>query len=285
MRIAFLADIHGNLPALEAVVADMREQSPDAVYLVGDQINRCPWSNEVLDLVTEQEWPAIYGNHESVISRLDTAHTPPSLNNRERFADLWWTWERMTPPHLQLIRALPAELRIEEEGMAPIRIFHGIPGDPFSGFLAETAPGQMLDALSDVPESVVVCGHTHKPLHRKIGGWEVFNGGSVGMPYNGDPRAQYLLLSAQNFEWVADFRAVDYSWERVQRAFVESGFIRACGELAGLYLRTIMTGEPWASDFGQWLKHQPKELQNNLDRAVTMYITKHGPGNWAFVPE
>jgi NAD(P)-dependent dehydrogenase (short-subunit alcohol dehydrogenase family) len=72
MRIAVLADIHGNLPALEAVIADLHTQAPDAVYLAGDQICRVPWHNEVMAIVREQGWPGIFGNHEWVIGRIGT---------------------------------------------------------------------------------------------------------------------------------------------------------------------------------------------------------------------
>ncbi|MEZ4582430.1 MAG: metallophosphoesterase family protein [Caldilineaceae bacterium] len=108
LRLAFLADIHGNLPALEAVLADVRAQSPDAVYLVGDQINRCPWHNEVLDLLDIYGWPAIAGNHELVIGIIGTPHNYPPFTDRNRFAVLWWTWETLAPRHLRAIRTLPS---------------------------------------------------------------------------------------------------------------------------------------------------------------------------------
>ena len=108
MRIAFLADIHSNLPALEAVVQDLASQAPDAIYLVGDQVNRCPWPNEVMDLLGGQGWPAIYGNHDLVVGNLDTAETRTAFADRSRFPCLWWTAEVLQPEHLQTLRALPA---------------------------------------------------------------------------------------------------------------------------------------------------------------------------------
>src|SRR5688500_2755152 len=100
MRIAVLADIHSNLPALEAVHADLRGMAPDLVLLAGDQVNRCPWPNEVMALIEDEGWPAILGNHELVISNLGTPDGHPLFNDRQRFADLWWTLEELTPEHL-----------------------------------------------------------------------------------------------------------------------------------------------------------------------------------------
>src|SRR5215212_4824484 len=103
MRVAILADIHGNLPALEAVLSDLKTQSPDVVYLAGDQINRCPWSNEVLDLQASLAWPAIQGNHELIIGAINTPANRPPFTNRTRFIDLWWTQEHLPAHHLAAI--------------------------------------------------------------------------------------------------------------------------------------------------------------------------------------
>ena len=196
MRIAFLADIHSNLPALEAVLGDLQTQAPDAVYLVGDQVNRCPWPNEVMDLLAAQNWPAIYGNHDLVVGRLNTAETRSDFGDRSRFPCLWWTAEVLTPAHLQTLRELPAELRLDLPAGPPIRLLHGIPGNPFVGFYPEASDEEVATQIKPIAEPVIVSGHTHRPLARQVGRQWLFNGGSVGMPYNDDPRAQYLLLDA-----------------------------------------------------------------------------------------
>ena len=73
MRLAFLADIHGNLPALEAVIRDLQDLAPDQVFLAGDLVNRCPWNNEVMELLADTGWPGVVGNHDLVVGRI---HTP-----------------------------------------------------------------------------------------------------------------------------------------------------------------------------------------------------------------
>ena len=285
MRLAILADIHGNLPAFEAVLADLKQQSPDAVYFAGDQINRCPWNNEVMDLVTTLGWPTIQGNHELVIGAINTPANRPPFTNRTRFVDLWWTQEHLHPHHLATLRQWPLELRLTFAESPPIRLIHGVPGNPFLGLLAETTDAAVIDALTQVDESVVVCAHTHRPLARAVARWQIFNGGSVGASYDGDPRAHYLLLDAIHGQWQPTFCRVDYDRTIIPLSFRASGMLAALGPLGDLHLRTILDGEPWSSDFGFWMRTQPAELQQDLQRAIALYLQQHGPGRWAFTGE
>jgi predicted phosphodiesterase len=282
-RIAFLADIHGNLPALEAVAKDLSAQSPDAVFLVGDQINRCPWNNEVMDLIASQGWPSIYGNHEFVIRNLAAPHDPWTFDDRQRFPDLWWSMQRLEARHMETIRGLPPELSLEFGEGAPIHVVHGVPGDPFRGVYPDTDEREVAKAFAAVGEPVIVCAHTHRPLRRTVGNRRIFNGGSVGMPYNGDTRAQYLILSCRNDEWTPAYRRVQYPLESVRAGFKDRDLHAAFGAFASVYLRTIETGDPWASDFGHWLNSQPPHLQHDIERAFVIYKRLHGPGRWSFL--
>ena len=292
MRIAILADIHGNLPALEAVCADLRRQQPDLVFLGGDQVNRCPWSNEVMDLVADMGWPAIAGNHELVLAALGTPASRPIFEIRQRFPDLWWTWDRLPPHHLAAIRSLSPERTIRLEGAPPIRLVHGLSGNPLQGYTEQMSNEQMAETLLGVEEPVVIGAHTHQPVSRQVGRWTVYNPGSIGMPYNGDPRAQYLLLDlvqgdGRNGEngpyWRPTFRQVAYPVELVRQGYIESGLAEVCGPLASLYIQTIETGLPWVSDFGYWMRSQPESAVDNLEQAVAEYREHHGPGRWAFM--
>jgi predicted phosphodiesterase len=292
MRIAFLADIHGNLPALEAVVADLKKQAPDAVYLVGDQINRCPWTNEVLDLIADKGWTGICGNHELVVRHLAKPHSPIVFDNRKRFVDLWWTVERLDDRHLAAIEELPEELELEFDGCEAVRIVHGVPGDAFRGIFPGTEPEQVAAMLENVVEPIVVCGHTHRPLQRTyqrsdgdrshVGAHFVVNGGSVGIPYNGDARAQYVLLTNDGGRWAPLYRRVEYPLDAIRAAFGRSDLTEAYGPLTEIHLRTVETALPWSSDFQYWLGHERPDLQENLTEALAVYEHSHGPGRWYF---
>jgi len=280
--MAILADIHGNLPALEAVVADLRQSAPDVVYLAGDQVNRCPWNREVMALIETMGWPAIAGNHDLVVGRINTPENRPPFTERAHFPTLWWTQEQLTAEQLKTIRQWPLERRISFDGFPAIRLFHGIPETPFVGILPEDPAAQISELLQDVTESVILCGHTHRPLARTVDQWTIYNGGSVGIPYNSDPSAQYLLLDGIENAWQPTWRRVAYDHSPIPLAFESSGLQAASGPMAELHLRTIMNGEPWISDFGHWLYHQEDESRADMTKAVAAYLATHGPGHWSF---
>ena len=281
-RIAVLADIHSNLPALEAVQADLRAMAPDMVFLGGDQINRCPWPNEVMSLIDDAGWPAIYGNHELTILNLNSPEPARIFDEKPRFADLWWTLDQLKTEYLAEIQRLPGERRILLDGAPPILLLHGLPENPFEGFYPEMDDAEMAEKAAAITEPVVVSAHTHKPLARAIGAKQLFNPGSVGMPYNGDPRAQYLLLDFDGAAWQPTFRQVEYDREVVHKAFERLGLFEAYGPLGPLYWQTIATGDPWVSDFQIWMRDQALTVRSDLERAVALYLSVHGPGKWAF---
>jgi predicted phosphodiesterase len=284
MRIAVLADIHSNLPALEAVQADLHLAAPDMVLVGGDQVNRCPWPNEVLDLIEAEGWPMIAGNHELMIASLDTPDQPPIFNQRERFADLWWTRDQLTPEHLAQFPVLPLDRRIEVADGPTILLLHGLKNNPFEGIVPEMDDAQILAKLEGIEEPVVLTAHTHYPLARAVDGKQVFNPGSVGMPYNGDPRAQYMLLDSDGVTWHPTFRQVEYDRGLVREAFDRQGLFTAYGPLGPLYWQTVATGDPWVSDFQVWMRENPIFHKDDLEHAVEVYLSIHGPGRWAFAP-
>ncbi len=293
MRIAILADIHGNLPALEAVLADLEKQAPDAVYLGGDQINRCPWNNEVLDLLHDLRWPAILGNHEIILRRLNTSENRPPYTDRQLFPTLWWTMEQLSDANLRSLQTLPDDLAITLPDTPPIRLIHGRPNNPYLGLFEQSSDAELLEQTASVKEETIACGHTHQPMVRCIESAErtvrIYNGGSVGLPYNGDPRAQYLLLDLEESrqravkQWMPTLRRIDYDHSVVEEAFHTSGMYDAIGPLAELHLRTVLTGHPWTSDFGYWIRSQSAEMKADLGTAIECYLQKYGPGHWAFV--
>lgn len=285
MRLAFLADIHGNLPALEAVLADFALQSPDLVFLVGDQVNRCPWNNEVMDLIAERGWPAIQGNHDLVVGSINTPSNWPPFTDQSQFPSLWWTQATLKPHHLVTLRALPAEMLLAFDGAPAIRMLHGVPGNPFIGLLPYTVEDVIVERIRNIDEDFLVVGHTHRPMDRTVRRWRILNGGSVGLPYNGDTRAQYLILDRTSDGWQPTFRQIEYDHSPIPAAFRASGLLAAAGVKGELHLRTAMTGQPWSSDFGYWFKHQSPLLQQDVERAVTLYLDAHGPGRWSFSDE
>ncbi len=300
LRLAILGDIHGNLPAFEVVIDDIDRKTPDAVFLLGDLINRCPWTQEVLDIVRQRGWLSVQGNHDLVISLLHTPDCWPIFNERNRFPIVHWTWEQLRPNDIRYLLNLPHDLLIEIDNAPPLRLFHGLPGDPFSGITPATENSSIAGSIAIYDEPVILCGHTHQPLDRTVEKPEsasangpefivrqrILNPGSVGVPYNGDPRAHYLLLDLVeengNQSWRPILRQLEYDRDRLVRAFHTSGQSAASEAVTKLMLRTLEDGLPWISDFPQWLRDQPSKLRSNPESAVDLYLETHGPGQWAF---
>ena len=300
IRLAFLGDIHGNLPALEAVLDEIDKQTPDAVFLLGDLLNRCPWTLDVVDVLRQRDWPSVQGNHDLVLANLNTPEGPPTFNDKNRFPNIHWTWEQMRPHDLCYLRNLPHDLLIEIQGAPSLRLFHGLPDNPFAGIVPDADEESVSSQIAVYDESVLICGHTHQPMDRTItaqssehnGGsypckQRILNPGSVGMPYNGDPRAHYLLLDLVKEDgklgWQPQFRRLDYDFDRVASAFRSSGLLESSGAIAALNLRTIKDGQPWASDYQQWVRNQPHAVRSDPENAVEMYLKSHGPSQWAFL--
>ncbi|MCB0047612.1 MAG: metallophosphoesterase family protein [Caldilineaceae bacterium] len=286
MRVAVFADIHGNLPAFEAALADLNAQAPDAVFLGGDQINRCPWNNEVMDLMLDLGWPAIQGNHELVVGAIKTPENWWPFTERHRFPILWWSQENLHPDYLPLIRTLPESLHIHFDGAPPIWLLHGLPGNPHMGFYPAMTDDDIRGELGGTDEQLIISSHTHRPLDRRVDGWRIVNPGSVGLPYNGDPRAQYALLDLvagpNGPAWQATFRQVAYDHSVIPSAYHASGLYAAGGPKSELALCTLMSGHPWSSDFGVWMRHQPLDAADDMGKAVADYLAVHGPDHWAF---
>lgn len=280
--VALVSDLHGNLPALEAVVADIRRWRPDAVYVLGDMTNGACWSGAVLDLLAQLGWPMLIGNHDDAVLQLGSARMEPRYADRRNYAALWWTRETLLPRHLAALEALPLQFGLSAPDAPPLRLIHGLPGDFFRGFRPETPEQWAVDRLSGVVERTVAGGHTHVPMQRRIGDWLVLNSGSVGVPYDGDVRASYLRLEGSPQGWRAETHRVPYALSVVEQGFYDSGLASEGGVMARMFLRSILSGQPWVADYAWWLRSQLSVQLLDPDRAEQLYMASHGPGRWSF---
>jgi predicted phosphodiesterase len=281
-RIALISDIHGNLPALRAVLDDLSSRRPDAVYVLGDMVNGCPWSSDVLDIILERGWPMLLGNHDDAVLQLGTPRMEARYGDRERYGTLWWTHDHLTPAHLACLAGLPLELSVRLPDKPAVRLVHGIPGNFFIGFRPNDSEERTTGHLGTAVEPVVAGGHTHFPLVRRTGRSLIVNDGSVGAPYDGNPWASYALLEGDREGWQAEVRRVAYDLAAVDRGFHESGLLAAGGVTAELFRRSVLTAQPWTSDFLWWMREQTPESLVDLWGALRMYDAQHGPGHWAF---
>lgn len=191
-RVAALYDIHGNLPALEAALTAVSAKQPDLIVIGGDALSG-PFPKETLTRLAQldAEVRFVRGNCERAIVEAFDGGVDPS---REP-VDLWAA-QQLDHPDRDCIAAWAEDAVVEIAGLGAVRFCHASPRSDTECLTIRTPEQRLLDALSGVPETVVVCGHTHMPFDRAVGRWRVVNAGSVGMPY-GSPGAHWLLLGPE----------------------------------------------------------------------------------------
>jgi predicted phosphodiesterase len=208
MRVAALYDIHGNLPALEAVLNVVRQEQFDRIVVGGDVLPG-PMPVETMSALLSFEVPTrfIHGNGELAVLAQITATDDPStvsywgtssgepLSEQQRPA-LRWTAQQVHPQYSDLLSTWPKTLRLTVAGLGNVLFCHGTPRSEVEIVTSVTPEDQLLPILDGLGVDVVVCGHTHMQFDRNVGRVRLVNAGSVGMPF-GDPGAYWLQLGPE----------------------------------------------------------------------------------------
>jgi predicted phosphodiesterase len=207
MRVAALYDIHGNLPALEAVLAEVRRAGADLVVVGGDALPG-PMPRETLDALLDLDIPArfIVGNGEAAVLA-EKAGAEVALPETVR-ETLRWTAQQLLPAHETWLAGWPRTLRVEIPGLDEVLFCHATPRSDTEIFTRLTPEDRLAPAFAGVDAPLVVCGHTHMQFERTVGTIRVVNAGSVGMPF-GRPGADWLLLGPG-----VELRHTDYDLRR-----------------------------------------------------------------------
>jgi len=240
-RLAILADIHGNLPALEATLADLAAFSADGVVVAGDLINWGPFSAAVVERVVAAGWAVIRGNNEFYLLDYDTPRAPTAWSDPTQFTMLPWLRRQLAGPLHARIAAWPDTLSIRPPDAPPLRILHGSARSNSEGIFPTVGEAELALLLAGVSEGTIVAAHTHLPLDRRIGRWHILNPGSVGVPLQGELIASYLLLDGDQSGWRGTFRRVPIDNDVLFAAFTESGFAAECGVVGELVIDEFRT--------------------------------------------
>ena len=197
MRIAIFSDIHGNLPALKAVLADIEAQEPDRVYCLGDLVGYAASPNEVVDLIRQRGLPTVMGNYDDGVgferAECGCAYREP-LDQELGQQSLEWTKAHTTEANGKaFLRELVPQIRFEADGKR-ILLVHGSPRK-MNEYLFEDRPLSSFQRLARSSEAdVIAFGHTHMPYLKRVDGVLFVNVGSVGKPKDGDARGCYAVL-------------------------------------------------------------------------------------------
>jgi putative phosphoesterase len=195
MRVAALYDIHGNLPALDAVLEELDAE----LVVVGGDVAPGPMVGDVLDRLAALDVPVrwVMGNGDREVLEGAGGLAPAELTA--------WTAQRLSDEQRGLLAAFEPTVELEVEGLGAVLFCHGSPRSDTEIITQITPPERLAPMLDDVAADVVVCGHTHHQFDRVVHGKRVVNAGSVGMPYQGAAAAFWLLLGPD-----VELRRTDY---------------------------------------------------------------------------
>jgi predicted phosphodiesterase len=244
MRLALISDIHGNLPALAAVLADLDGcGAVDLIWCLGDlaalggQPQECVQALRSLREERGDDKVKIIGGNTDryLVTGARIAFSPPKeesefsayRDNILRMSAInAWNMARLNWEDFSLLRdILGRELKLDVEDYGIARGFHAIPGDDESTALRpDSADEEAADALLDRGGRLALCGHTHLALDRQVNGWRVINPGSVGLSFGNPGLAEWALLEWQAGALSVDFRAVPYDVEATLREWEQLGY-------------------------------------------------------------
>lgn len=241
-RIAVIADIHGNLPAFDAIMKDLETRDIDHVIIAGDMITDCPDSDEVLTLVRKSEnRTVIKGNREQYF-----------LDHRAGLKDHWtkagqmsammWTFDRLSPDNIRFMEQLKDQQTLVC-GDLTIRIVHGSPDSPSELLYPEKGKKRFREVLSRLEEDILICGHSHEQWFAEKNGKWALNPGSAGVHFNRGKGAEYAVLAIDGRKVSAELLAAPYSLDELKKRFMESGLFEASPHWSRSIIDSLDKGE------------------------------------------
>jgi putative phosphoesterase len=198
MLMAFVSDIHGNLPALKAAVADARARGAAEVICAGDITGYGPFPNEVCDYLEKNGIESITGNYDckvlDVIKQGESAAAELPKKKREL---LFWTVKHTGKSARHFLAALPENIERELPAGNKLLVVHGSPSSNDDAIYPSITTRGLEAKLNGTHPDILVCGHSHIPFVKRIGGLLIVNCGSAGHPVDGDPNPSYAIVSIE----------------------------------------------------------------------------------------
>ncbi len=271
MQIAVLADIHGNLPALEAVAADVDRLHPDLVFVAGDFQNRGPNPREVTEFVAKSGWTLLRGNHEDYVIRQSLRSRTEDLADDYKLLPARWTAD-LTSDFVEAIIQLPIATTLIGPDKLSITIAHGSPRSNNEGFFPTTTEAKAREMIGNDPPALLCVGHSHLPFVRQVNTTLLVNVGAVGFPFDGDRRASFGLITWDQDQWEVEIRRIEYAVEKVLEEFERVNFYQGAGPLSHLIRRELESARPHLTPFEYLFGTPLREGKFSIHGAVEAYM-------------
>jgi len=253
VKIAVLADIHGNLPAFNAVLAEIESENVNQILVAGDFLGG-PYPVEVLELLNSLNACIIRGNSDDYILKIYSNPMDSEWYTSKQFSPTYWIYKQLNQNWLNFIDSLPKQEVISIHGTDEILMVHSIhlpmlPTDD-SGILITDKYNKIVDSFTKkIEQPVLIFAHNHVPWNQNINERLALNPGSIGCPLNGIIGAQYALMEWKMDRWEVYLRTAYYCINEINKAYIESGFLEEGGPVAKAFLYGIKTGRDIAGMF------------------------------------
>ncbi len=241
MKIAILSDIHANLPALQAVLADAEAHQVDRYAIAGDLITDGPDNAAVLKLVRSLNCPVIMGNREDYIIRYRNDEKPDWDDSLQMAAVLWANMG-IGDEEYRFISTLPEQAVIELEGRQTLRVVHGSPFSMYELLKPHQDMAAVERAALAVGEPALAFGHNHIQWSGVVHGRLLLNPGSVGVHFNAERMAEYAILTCEKGQLSAELRLVPYNFEELERHLETSGLMAAAPVWTKITFESVKDG-------------------------------------------
>lgn len=275
MRIAVIADIHGNLYAMQALIHEIDSWKPDRVIVLGDVVNRGPRPKECLEIILERAekdgWLLVRGNHEDYVIDLACSNGDVSPFYNEVHQATKWTLEKLDFDVSSLISMPPSQELNDPAGNLTI-FTHASQRGNRDGIYPETTDDELREQI-DGNASLFCVGHTHRPLIRKIDNTKVINVGSAGLPFDGDTHPSYGRVEWLDNQWIAEISRFEYDIDAARRDFFNSGYWSEAGPLVRLVLIEL---EQARSMLYYWAtRYQKLAIEGKISMAASVDAILH----------
>ena len=248
-RLAVMADIHGNLPGFEAVMADLQQYQPLDGFLAAGDIVGGPGQEIILQRLMALHAVIAHGNGEVSVLQVVNGSAPAYVFTTRQFSLVRWVVEHLSPSSLAFLRSQPAQAVLTLPGAQAVRVVHGSPRSVDELVNPLRSPALLAEVMALAAEPVVVFGHTHWPFQARLDdGRLALNPGAVCFPEDGYIGAQYALLDWDGVQWTAQHHTVPYNLDEFRRSYRESGFL-AVSPLCRIYLEDVYSGKDTLHDF------------------------------------
>ena len=244
MKVALLGDVHANLPALEAVLADARARGAEAIWHLGDFVGYGAFPEAVVCCLRAAQALSVIGNYDRKALKAKKGK-PPTTKSPQKWLAFRWAHDNLSKESRKYLRSLPEQIRLEAEGKR-VLLVHASPASTKEHLTPQTTDERLRELALVAAADIVVCGHSHQPFKRKVDGVWFINPGSVGRPDDGDPRASYAILQLGPRLFQVRHYRVTYEFARAAAALREQKLPEAFAQmvLQGRSLDAVLQPTP-----------------------------------------